>query len=234
MILQAFFGTGLSEIPEELNSRYDGYLFVFGTLVFMSFLALALVKRSNHRAFLVLVQLFINSAGLEQKMKDSLKVSSFASITLLINYLVLFGVCTFLFLTDFEVFSWYLKVSIAISLPVFLLLMHVFFVVMINWLVGANLPIGFILGNTFVILESAGVLLSLLALFWILNPEYSGYAMWAFLIVLFITQLMRVAKNSFAVLSTGVSWYYILLYFCTLEILPLFVAYYYVQLNFMK
>jgi hypothetical protein len=233
-MLQTFFGTGWSEIPEELNSRYDGYLFVFGTLVFLSFLALALVKRSNHRVFFVLLQLVINSAGLEQKMKDSLKLSSFASITLLLNYLVLFGVCTFLFLTDFEVFSWYFKVSIALTLPIFLLLMHVFFVVMINWLVGANLPIGFILGNTFVILESAGVLLSLLALFWILNPEYSGYAIWAFLIVLFMTQLMRVAKNSFAVLSTGVSWYYILLYFCTLEILPLFVAYYYVQLNFMK
>jgi len=51
-------------------------------------------------------------------------------------------------------------------------------------------------------------------------------------IVLFnLMNLVRVIKNSIVVIGAGVSWYYIILYFCTLEILPLFVAYHYVEMN---
>lgn len=234
MILETFFSTGFVEIPEALSRKADGYLFYVGVIIFISFLILSLVKRSNQRAFVVLFQLFFNSSSLEQKMKESLKLTSFASIFLLINYLIIFSICTFLLLDHIQILPFWLNGLISLSIPMILVVVQVGFAFMVNWITGANLPMASIIGNTLIVLELSGVLLSVLALIWILNPESSLYLIFAFISIVAITQLFRVLKNSYTVLSCGVGWYYILLYFCTLEILPLFVAYYYVQLNFLK
>jgi hypothetical protein len=234
MILQTFFDTGFSEIPDTLNPKENGYLFLLGGIIFFSFLILALVKRSNQRVFIVLIQLFFNSSSLEQKIKDSLKLTSFASVFLLVNYFLVFSTCTFLLLNYFQLIPFWLLGWISIATPILLFVIQVGFVWMINWITGATLPTGAVTGNTMIVFELTGVMLSVIALFWILNPEYSVYAVIMFIGIVSITQITRVTKNSFAVLNSGVGWYYILLYFCTLEILPLFVVYYYVQLNFLK
>lgn len=234
MILQAFFNTGQGEIPEILSVKDDGYLFFLGGIIFLSFLLLALVKRSNQRVFVVLFELFFNSSSLEQKMKDSLKLASFASIFLLINYLVTFTICMFLLLNYMQFLPEWINSWIAVAVPIALLIIHVVFVLIINWITGASLPLGPVIGNTFIVFELSGVFYSLLALYWILNPELSFYLTIVFIAIVGFTQIFRVVKNSLAVLISGVGWYYILLYFCTLEILPLFVAYYYVKSNFLK
>lgn len=234
MFLQVFFNTGQVEIPEMLSVKDGGYLFFLGGLIFLSFLVLALVKRSNQRVFIVLFQLFFNSSSLEQKMKDSLKFTSFASIFLLINYLMTFTICIFLLLNYSQIFPEWLNIWISVAIPITTLIIQVVFVLTINWLTGASLPLGPIIGNTLIVFELSGVFLSILSLSWILNNELSYYLIIAFIGIVSITQIFRILKNSLAVLNNGVGWYYILLYFCTLEILPLFVAFYYVKVNFLK
>jgi hypothetical protein len=234
MILQTFFDTGLNTVPEALSPKDSGYLYLLGGVLFISFLFLALVKRSNHRVFELLVRLFFNPSNIDQRMKDGLRLTSFASLMLLVNYLVIFSVCSFLLFDFIQVLPSWVNSWITFIVPLFLLMIQIGFVLLVNWISGANLPMGSIIGNTLIVLELTGVLLSVLALFWVLNPEYSFQAAVVFLSLFGIAQILRVFKNSFTVLNSGVGWYYILLYFCTLEILPLFVAYYYVQLNFLK
>ena len=86
--------------------------------------------------------------------------------------------------------------------------------------------------ETIVIIEFIGFILFFLALIWVLNPQFSNYFLWVFSVLLAFGFFLRVFKSLFSVLRKGVSWYYIILYFCTLEILPLFIAYYYVSKEF--
>lgn len=234
MILQAFFETGFSDVPDALSKKDSGYLQILGAIIFLSFFLLALVKRSNYRVFETLVSLFLNSSNLEQRMKDSLKLTSFASVLLLINYLVIFSVCSYLFFDYIQLLPTWVNLWFTFLIPSCLLIIQIGFVLVVNWVTGANLPMNAIIGNTLIVIELTGLLLSLLALFWLLNPEFTYQATVVFISLLALTQIVRVFKNSITVLNSGVGWYYILLYFCTLEILPLFVAYYYVQLNFLN
>jgi len=100
----------------------------------------------------------------------------------------------------------------------------------INYFVSFSLCI-FILFNRLFLLEakwSLVIALSIPFLWFVL--EIIGLLMIALLCLKFFTRLL---KNSLAVLTAGVPWYYLILYFCTLEILPLFVAYYYLLRNFL-
>jgi hypothetical protein len=80
--------------------------------------------------------------------------------------------------------------------------------------------------------EFIGLPLSVLALIWIINPALNAICSVIFCVLIGARVLQRITKSSILVLNRGVAWYYIFLYLCTLEILPLIVAYYCVQLNF--
>jgi hypothetical protein len=87
--------------------------------------------------------------------------------------------------------------------------------------------------NTLTLNQLVGIIFAILALFWIMNPEFNRILMIIFLLMVSVKYIIRGLKNSIVVLINGVSWYYIILYFCTLEILPLFVVCYYVKKNFL-
>jgi hypothetical protein len=88
--------------------------------------------------------------------------------------------------------------------------------------------------NTFNIAQFSGLLFSVIGLFWIMSPGADKLFLSLFLAVISLKVLSRLLKNSMAVLGNGVRWYYIMLYLCTLEILPLFVLSNFVLRSFMK
>jgi hypothetical protein len=87
--------------------------------------------------------------------------------------------------------------------------------------------------NTLTVSQFSGLLFSIIALFWIMNPNADKLFLSLYLALICLKSITRVLKNSTNVLSSGVRWYYLMLYFCTLEILPLFVGVYYVVKNFL-
>jgi hypothetical protein len=99
---------------------------------------------------------------------------------------------------------------------------------------GTNFPIVSFSANTLIGLQLNGLIYTLIALIWILNPQWSFELMMLFTVLLLLFAISRLIKNSYLVLTEGVAWYYIILYFCTLEILPLFVAFNYIRMNFLN
>jgi hypothetical protein len=234
MLLLSFFDTGITEVPEALAPRGRAEYYYIGLILFASFSMLAMVRRSNSRFFSVLIQLFLTATNLEQRLKDSMRLGSFASIVLVINYLVIFSVCFYFTLGYLNWFGGWVNLIISIVIPIILFVIQIVPVFFISGITDSGIPVVSVTANTLIGLQLGGIFLSLIALIWSLNPEFAPMTLIAFVSVISVIQFSRLFKNSFAVLSSGVSWYYIVLYFCTLEILPLFVAYYYVKLNFMN
>jgi hypothetical protein len=71
----------------------------------------------------------------------------------------------------------------------------------------------------------SGVFFLVLSLFWILNIDYKNYFLLSFSIFLLVSIFARALKGLLFAARNRYSWYYIFLYLCTLEILPVLVVY---------
>jgi hypothetical protein len=66
-----------------------------------------------------------------------------------------------------------------------------------------------------------GFLLTSLALLWILNQEHHAIFEQLFLAICFLLFAWRIIKGLILAVQLRYKWYYLILYLCTLEILPL-------------
>jgi len=116
---------------------------------------------------------------------------------------------------------------IASSVPVALLIYEMFGILFIGALTGEFKRIKSILLVTITTNQITGLVLFLIALFWTLNPQFGTLFFKLSVGIMLLKLLIRTIKGMYVILNNGVSLYYIILYFCTLEILPLMVLSYF-------
>lgn len=228
LFIQQILGdSSIAEIPARLLLRQNNLSHQVIPLVVLSFVIITFAKFQNHFIFNSLFKLVFANKNFEQLIKEDLKIGSSGSVALIINYFLIISTCVFLSIqAKLEVsIGNAVLISLAIPAGVFI------FQIVSLWLIGTvtkEIKIIIVpLLETTVIIEFIGFLLFFLALIWVLNPQYSDYFLTTFGIILVLGFFIRLFKSLYAVLRKGVSWYYIILYFCTLEILPLFIAYHY-------
>jgi hypothetical protein len=116
---------------------------------------------------------------------------------------------------------------IASSVPVALLIYEMVGILFIGALTGEFKRIKSILLVTITTNQITGLVLFLIALFWTLNPQFGTLFFKLSVGIMLLKLLIRTIKGMYVILNNGVSLYYIILYFCTLEILPLMVLSYF-------
>lgn len=229
-----FFDSTASDIPMALTSKENSSHFYLGILLFVSFLLLAFVRTSNNKAILNIGLLFLSSTNLEQRLKETMRLSSFSSIGLLLNYFLVSFVCNMLMFETAGLFNSETNLWLSFIIPFALFFIQFIPMYLFLLVSGTNFPIVSFSANTLVGLQLNGLIYNIIALIWILNPQWSFELMMIFSVLLILFAFARLIKNSYLVLTEGVVWYYIILYFCTLEILPLFVAFNYMRMNFLN
>jgi hypothetical protein len=80
-------------------------------------------------------------------------------------------------------------------------------------------------------IEFMGILSALFVLVYLVNPGSHELIYSIFLWTLLSLFVLRLIKSVFVALRSGGAWYYIILYLCTLEILPLVVGFYWFTQN---
>jgi hypothetical protein len=140
---------------------------------------------------------------------------------IVLNYIVSFATCVFLLLYKNEnlpeTMSLTLKIVAALT-----------FVQLINF------RLVFLLSGERAILDSmnavnkqvwsfGGYLLTILALLWILNQEIQMIFERLFFAICFLLIIWRITKGLILGAQLRYKWYYLILYLCTLEILPLII-----------
>jgi hypothetical protein len=218
----------------SLTSKENGSHFYLGILLFVSFLVLAFVRTSNNKAIISLGVLFLTATDVDQRLKETMRLSSFSSIGLLLNYFLVSFVCNMLLFETIGLFSAVTNLWLSLLIPFSLFVIQYIPIYVFLLISGTNFPIVSFSANTLIGLQLNGLIYTLIALIWILNPQWSYGLMMLFTVLLFLFAVARIIKNSYLVLTEGVAWYYIILYFCTLEILPLFVAFNYIRMNFLN
>lgn len=228
-----FFNGNYEAVPEALELRSKTFTLIMMGILAASFLLVAISRMRNNKAIPTVISVFFKNASLEQSLKDNMRLESMSSILLIINYFVSFSLCLFIFFNRIVLLDGYWAALSSIIIPIALFFLETVGLFMVGILTGelkklSNAIVVTLTGNQLV-----GLGLSLLSLLWIMNPAFNKICFGAFVSIICFKYLTRLVKNSITVLLNGVPWYYIILYFCTLEILPLFVAYYYVLKNFL-
>ncbi len=226
---QIFGNQSYVSIPTHLGIREENLSHLILPLLIFSFFLLSFSKFYNSSIFKSLFKLLISGKNFDQIMREELRISSLSSITMIINYFCIATCCVFL--SIYNDFDWgkFQLISLALFLPIIV----VGFQLLNYWIVGwvskevkiALRPIH----ETFIVTQLLGLIFFFLALVWILNPQFDVLFYELFIWLSIAGFVYRSLKSIYVVFLKGVSWYYIILYFCTLEILPLLVliVYYY-------
>ena len=215
----------IDTIPESLIIRDHPITMVIGIGMFLSFVLIALAKLVKPDIYAVLMISFVKNKGLYNYLRESFPMQKGGSILLIVNYLVAFSLLLMLIL-NIKTIHISNEVLVVSMVPIVFFLFHTVSLILIGWITGnsevVQTPI-FIKING---IQFLGLACSVLVFLWSLN--FIGQELFFQIIFsLFIFEMgTRIIRSFIYVLAAGVSWYYIIMYFCTLEILPLFILYY--------
>ncbi len=206
-------------------------LLLLGILAIAFFLIL-IAHLYNNRSLRFVLNSSLKINGLDQLLRENMRISSFSSLLLLANYLVCFSLCLYLILTRIYFSQGVNAVILSFLIPLGLLIYEVVGLLISTWLTGEQKKIKGTIVHTLLGNQLSGLILLMIALFWIMNPDKNQFFFLLFLSIIAMKYFIRLVKSSITVIREGVPLYYIILYFCTLEILPLFIVSYLIRVNF--
>jgi len=218
----------------ELDLRVQSFTLVLTGILATSLLLIILARMRNSKAIPTLLAALLKNSSIEQYFKENMRMESLSSIFLLLNYFLCFSVCLFLFFSRILSLEVVWSIMLSVTIPIGLLVLETIGIIMVGAITGESKKLNSSLIITLSLNQFFGLILFLISLLWIMNPEFNSIYLVVFWLLLVLQYFIRVLKNTITILINGVPWYYLILYFCTLEILPLYSAYYYVVLNFSR
>jgi len=221
--------TAIDTIPESLIIRDHPITLIVGFGMFLSFILIALAKLIKPDVYLVLMISFVKNRALYNYIRESFPLQKTASILLILNYLVSLSLLLIL-VFDIKTIYFSNQVLMALIAAIIFLLFHFLSLLVIGWISGeldvVRTPMLMKING----IQLIGLSCSILVFLWSLN--FIGQELFFNIIFsLFVFEsITRIVRSFIYVLTVGVSWYYIIMYLCTLEILPLFLVYYIVEI----
>ena len=214
MLLVALIQTG------ELIARksfYDGYQLL---LLFLGVAFLGMARLSNSKTISSAFGTLLNFKT-EVAFNDSIKIHPLGSFFLILNFL--FSGSLLVFLATLPIFdndlAHYLF-SFGLAIVVLLIYLIGFYLVGFLTSYSTKLPVGHLHNLNFI--HISGLTALILDLPWLLNSQwneqFSFFAI-ALFSLLYLIRLIKIISFSF---QENISWYYIILYLCTLEIFPIY------------
>ena len=189
-------------------------------VLFTGFLCIGVARLSSSNIIQITFGNFIDFKT-EIAFTDSIKTNPFGSFLLLVNFLVSF---TLLFLLSAKV---YLnreldQIFFAAGLTCVVALIFLTSSILIAFVTGdsSSMRFGQFLNVNFI--HTIGFISFILSILWIFNPGSGSIFLYISIISLGIAYLVRLLKILSVVLREKIPIYYLILYLCTLEILPIY------------
>ena len=190
----------------------------------LSFILIAFSRLSSRVMFMNIAQAMYKNNRVSKIVQINYPLNTVSSLMLLLNYMISMSALFFLTLQTFQPIS---NQDIIYMAFVSALL------VIIPWM--SIFLVGFLTGdkevmvenkiNTIVFAHASGLIYSIILLIWTFNTQWSSIFVYIFLSIVLLFALYRLLRGFLSAFKKGVRWYYIILYLCTLEILPFLLLY---------
>lgn len=213
---------------------------ILGTLLFVAFLLLALAKRLEPGIFSIAFRSFFTLGTPDTLEKFEVRFNSIGFVLLGLNFFISLWVCSTLFIQQYEFvegkkliffgneFSSNQLFSVVLLINILLIVYNFFGLFLTSWITGERAVFRIFVTQSWVNILFFGILFFILGLIWLLNSSLSDELFHLFIYLLASFLAVRFVKLLIASFLEKISWYYIFLYLCTLEVLPIVLLYYYV------
>jgi len=187
----------------------------------ISFILLALSKIGTSRLFYIFMKLIFKNNSIIKIINEEYALTNFSSFILILNFILTTSILTYLtFLhIDINVNNKFLYI-----LPIFPIYIFLWPIIWFN-IIGLVTNEAKIFNenkkNAIVFSQITGFLFSFVSLIWTFNLKWSQFFMTFFIVIISLLWFYKVLRGIIFSFQHHVAWYYIILYFCTLEILPL-------------
>jgi hypothetical protein len=176
---------------------------------------------NNPNFFIAVSSGFFKLKAQDKSFNENNRVSQGGNVALYINFIVSITLCLFLLFFKNNNFS-FATLSGILSVTFIILLQQAGFRIASIFSGQTSISENGILITKQVWFFS-GILYLLLALTWLLNLKFNLVFILIFISILILSSVYRIIKGLLFAFSAGFSWYYIFLYLCTFEILPVFI-----------
>lgn len=205
-----------------LHERNTGLTSALLFAVLFGFLLIGLARLSYPNLFSLLLKNFIRMKPIDNSFGEDIKISIGTSLLLNINFVFSLGLSLFLLAKSQIEISIAILIAAGGSLTYFAINQIGFRIV--SLISGESKLIDNLSFISSSLLNFGGVFLLILALVWSLNPELTLILSWILIIFLVVFYIIRIFKGLNITFRQKISWYYLILYLCTIEILPVLVV----------
>ncbi len=192
-------------------------------LVCFGFVGLSRLSCPN--LFTIVYKNYFSTKTYDSTLNDSEKISPFANVMLILNLVITLNICL-VSLVRSE-----LEVESLVQLVFFVTWIYLFFCYISHRIVALIFEdkyFGRSLGLfTQQVFNFTGLALLVLALFTLLNDEYKEWIQYLVYSVILALPMVKIIKGVFYARLNNYRWLYIILYLCTLEILPVVLLWHY-------
>lgn len=209
-------------VPKLLSPKVNS---MYGTITLFLSIGILLITfaRMSSSYFLVAIGRSIyKNRSIEKISQEEMPLTALSSFCLIVNFLICAS-CLLYLTVDF--FHQTISISTLLAIiytPMLFLFGPYIFLSLVEYITGEiGITKGIKLTN-WAICKFLGVLFSLLVLLWIFNDKNAGSFTYVLLIILCICYIYRIIRGIIFAFSKGISWYYIILYFCMFEIIPMY------------
>lgn len=215
--------TNILELSFKLTERGNQSSTIILSCLLLCFAMVAISKLYNPDLFRNITKSFFRLKSQESDFNDESRLKLGTSLLLNFNFIVTSTSCLFLYLL------YYFSDTIAFYYSLFLS----FYFIIIQQVgfrfasfVTGEVQISHYVGSiTKQIWHFSGLILLLLALAWSLNTNRDFNFSILYLFIFITSNLIRLIKGVLVSFKIGIRWYYLIVYLCTLELLPSFLFY---------
>ena len=197
--------------------------------LFATFILLTIARISNPLFITTLSRSLYKNRNIQKIILEELPLSRVTNFCLVSIFMISFSIiCSFLISESFHIYGW-LNWVIAVSLPFYLLVGPLFYLSLVEFISGENHFSKEIKLTNRILCQFLGIIGTLFLLIWIFNQHSHTFIGYFTICLISITYIFRIFRGFVFAFSKGLPWYYIILYFCTFELLPLYIVYYYLS-----
>lgn len=216
-------GSG-NEVPASLSLRSEHVAIVATSLLALSFFVIALARISSRQMMYGMFRAVYKNKQLEKIVQEEYSLNNLSSFFLIVNYVISGSAMLFLSLPSKSTIDLWMVLAL-VPIPFLMVFLPWFTLSFTGALTGEKNMVWESKVNTILFAHFTGLIYSLILLLWAFNMQWSGIFVRIFLGVTLFTWFYRFLRGFIFAFGKGAPWYYIILYFCTLEILPFALCY---------
>ena len=198
---------------KQVNMYNQLSIFLIG-----SFLLLTIAKLSSPNLKLNLIYGVLKNKGITKITREEFPISILTNSCLIINFILVSEVSAYIYFKSISLesnFSFLL-----FSFPLIIIIQPLLTSYFIELLIGESGLLLEVRLNSWLFLKISSIFITINLFFWVFNPNHEIIYSTILIYIYGLIYSIRLIQGLTFAISKGISLYYIILYFCTFELLP--------------